>query len=60
MEMYLLVGFLCVGPDCQSLVALVALYAQSTITDSHKNVGISEEKGTDSVFEKTYNFLSKG
>ena len=28
MEMYLLVGFLCVGPDCQSLVALVALYAQ--------------------------------
>ena len=28
MEMYLLVGFLCVGPDCQFLVALVALYAQ--------------------------------
>lgn len=50
-------GFLCVGRDCQSLVAL---YAQSTISDSHKNVGMSEEKGKDSVFEKMYNSLSKG
>ena len=50
-------GFLRVGPDCQSLVAL---YAQSTVSDSHENVGMFEEKGTDSVFEKMYNSLLKG